>query len=99
MRMLKKSNIVVLFFLFVWGCSIPRANIETVSDSTEIKLEKIPQEQVQDLSGIQFFMDGMMFMEQLPFHLDVHIAFHQRLDFQFEYNRLLLQSSAWPLNT
>ena len=62
--MLKKSNIVVLFFLFVWGCSIPRANIETVSDSTEIKLAKMPQEQVQDLSGIQFFMDGMMFMEQ-----------------------------------
>ena len=34
------------------------------SDSTEIKSEKISEENIQDLSGIQFFMDGMMFMEQ-----------------------------------
>jgi hypothetical protein len=35
-----------------------------VSDSTEIKSDKIVEEDIQDLSGIQFFMDGMMFMEQ-----------------------------------
>ena len=62
--MLKKSNSIVLSFLFVWSCSIPSTNIETISDSTEVKLEKTSQNDEQDLSGIQFFMDGMMFMEQ-----------------------------------
>ena len=62
--MLKKSNSIVLSFLFVWSCSIPSTNIETISDSTEVKLEKTSQNDEQDLSGVQFFMDGMMFMEQ-----------------------------------
>ena len=62
--MLKKSNSIVLSFLFVWSCSIPSTNIETISDSTEVKLEKNSQNDEQDLSGVQFFMDGMMFMEQ-----------------------------------
>ena len=62
--MFKKSNIVILSLIFVWSCSIPSTNIEMVSDSTEIKSDKIVEENIQDLSGIQFFMDGMMFMEQ-----------------------------------
>ena len=62
--MLKKSNSIVLSFLLVWSCSIPSTNIETISDSTEVKLEKNSQNDEQDLSGVQFFMDGMMFMEQ-----------------------------------
>ena len=62
--MLKKSNSIVLSFLLVWSCSIPSTNIETISDSTEVKLEKTSQNDEQDLSGVQFFMDGMMFMEQ-----------------------------------
>jgi tetratricopeptide (TPR) repeat protein len=62
--MFKKSNIVILSLIFVWSCSIPSTNIEMVSDSTETKSDKIVEENIQDLSGIQFFMDGMMFMEQ-----------------------------------
>ena len=62
--MLKKSNSIVLSLLLVWSCSIPSTNIETISDSTEVKLEKTSQNDEQDLSGVQFFMDGMMFMEQ-----------------------------------
>ena len=62
--MLKKSNSIILSLLLVWSCSIPSTNIETISDSTEVKLEKTSQNDEQDLSGVQFFMDGMMFMEQ-----------------------------------
>ena len=62
--MLKKSNSIVLSCLFVWSCSIPSTNIDTIPDSNEVKSEKISQDETQDLSGIQFFMDGMMFMEQ-----------------------------------
>jgi tetratricopeptide (TPR) repeat protein len=62
--MLKQSNILILFFLFVWSCSVPKTNIETIADSTADIAKDIITEETQDLSGIQFFMDGMMFMEQ-----------------------------------
>ena len=62
--MFKKSNIVILSLIFVWSCSIPSTNIQIASDSIEIKTDKLVEEDIQDLSGIQFFMDGMMFMEQ-----------------------------------
>jgi len=62
--MLKQSNILILFFLFVWSCSVPKTSIETIADSTADIAKDIITEETQDLSGIQFFMDGMMFMEQ-----------------------------------
>ena len=62
--MLKQSNIFILFFLFVWGCSASKTSIEIVADAPTNRTKDITIEETQDLSGIQFFMDGMMFMEQ-----------------------------------
>ena len=62
--MLKQSNILILFFLFVWSCSASKTSIEIVADSPTNITKDITIEEAQDLSGIQFFMDGMMFMEQ-----------------------------------
>lgn len=62
--MLKQSNIFILSFLFVWSCSVSKTSIETIADSTADIAKDIIIEEAQDLSGIQFFMDGMMFMEQ-----------------------------------
>jgi len=63
--MLRQTNILILFFLFVWSCSASKTSIETFTDSPVDKSkDSIIEKQAQDLSGIQFFMDGMMFMEQ-----------------------------------
>ena len=62
--MLKQSNILILFFLFVWSCSVSKTSIETIADSPTNITKDTTTEETQDLSGIQFFMDGMMFMEQ-----------------------------------
>tara|TARA_B100000965_G_scaffold10219_1_gene7944 strand:+ start:6927 stop:8558 length:1632 start_codon:yes stop_codon:yes gene_type:complete len=63
--MLRQTNILILFFLFVWSCSASKTSIDTVTDSPVDKSkDSIIENQAQDLSGIQFFMDGMMFMEQ-----------------------------------
>ena len=62
--MLKQSNILILFFLFIWSCSASKTNIEIATDSPINITKDITTEEAQDLSGIQFFMDGMMFMEQ-----------------------------------
>lgn len=62
--MLKQSNILILLFLFVWSCSVSKTSIETIADSPADISKDIITEETQDPSGIQFFMDGMMFMEQ-----------------------------------
>ena len=62
--MLKQSNILILLFLFVWSCSVSKTSIETIADSPADISKDIITEETQNPSGIQFFMDGMMFMEQ-----------------------------------
>ena len=62
--MLKQSNILILFFLFLWSCTASKTSIEIATDSPINITKDITIEETQDLSGIQFFMDGMMFMEQ-----------------------------------
>tara|TARA_Y100000385_G_scaffold291713_1_gene371639 strand:- start:2830 stop:4458 length:1629 start_codon:yes stop_codon:yes gene_type:complete len=62
--MLKKYNIIVIIFLFIWSCSSTGSNIDPLETSSKNEEMVNYTQPVDDSSGIQLFMDGMMFMEQ-----------------------------------
>ena len=61
-----KKYITITCLFFIWSCGTQTSQIDISSlpNNNEEKKEDLSNQSIDDSQGIQFFMDGLMFMEQ-----------------------------------
>ncbi len=61
-----KKYITIVCVFFVWACGTQTSQIDisSLSNNSEEKKEELSNQSIDDSQGIQFFIDGLMFMEQ-----------------------------------
>ena len=64
--MMFKKYITITCLFFIWSCGTQTSQIDISSlpNNNEEKKEDLSNQSIDDSQGIQFFMDGLMFMEQ-----------------------------------
>ena len=64
--MIFKKYITITCLFLIWACGTQTSQIDisSVSDDNQEKKQEPSNQPIDDSQGIQFFMDGLMFMEQ-----------------------------------
>ena len=62
--MMFKKYITITCLFFIWSCGTQTSQIDISSspNNNEEKKEDLSNQSIDDSQGIQFFMDGLMFM-------------------------------------
>ncbi len=60
----KYIAIISLFFILACGTQTSQIDISSLSDYKQEEKQELSDQSIDDAQGIQFFMDGLMFMEQ-----------------------------------
>ena len=64
--MIFKKYITITCLFLIWACGTQTSQIDisSLSDDNQEKKQEPSNQPIDDSQGIQFFMDGLMFMEQ-----------------------------------